>query len=178
MSLSPFEFHPEMIGQGVFIAPNATVLGDVKIGDDSSVWFGAVVRGDTAPIVIGDQSNIQDLCVLHADPGFPCTIGLRVTVGHAAIVHGATVEDEVMIGMRAVVLNGATIGTGSVIGAGCVVPEGMTVPPNSVLMGVPGKVKREVSDKDRERIRHAADHYVRQGQRCAKSYEAKQSQTP
>ncbi len=153
-------FHSELVEATAFIAHNATVLGDVRVGTDASIWFGCVIRGDTEGVRIGAQTNIQDLSVLHADPGCPCILGARVTVGHAAVVHGATVEDDVMIGMRAVVLNGATIGTGSVIAAGCVVPEGLTVPPRSLLMGVPGKVKCETSAAMQARILQAAQHYV------------------
>lgn len=151
---------PELVDQSVFIAPNATVVGDVSIGADSSVWFGSVIRGDAEAIRIGQRTNIQDLCVLHADPGYPCVLGDRVTLGHGAIVHGAEVEDDVMIAMRAVVMNGAKIGTGSIIAVGAVVTEGTIVPPNSVVIGIPGKVRRKATEADHERIRHAADHYV------------------
>ena len=153
-------FRPELVDPSVFIAPGAIVVGDVTLGPNTSVWFNAVLRGDTSSIRVGDGSNIQDTAVLHADPGFPCQIGRDVTVGHAAVVHGATVEDNVLIGIRAVVLNGAQIGSGSVIAAGALVTEGQQVPPNSVVMGVPGKVVAETSEAHREQIRHAADHYV------------------
>jgi carbonic anhydrase/acetyltransferase-like protein (isoleucine patch superfamily) len=151
---------PELIAASAYIAPGAVVLGDVTIGERSSIWFGAVIRGDTAPIRIGECTNVQDGCILHADAGSPCTLGDRVTLGHAAIVHGATVEDDCLIGMRAVVMNGAKIGRGSVVAVGSVVTEGTVVPPGSVVMGQPAKVKREVTDRDTERIRHAAEHYV------------------
>lgn len=158
-------FHRDLVDPTVFIAPTATVLGDVRIGAESSIWFGAVIRGDTESIRIGRQTNIQDVCVLHADPGFPCELGDRVTVGHGAIVHGATVSDDVLIGMRAVVMNGARIGRGSLIAVGSVVLEGTEIPPDSVVMGVPGKVARAANDQDRLRIAHAAAHYVETGQR-------------
>src|ERR1041384_5319740 len=106
---------PDLIDASAYIAPGAVVLGDVTIGSQSSVWFGAVIRGDSAPIRIGRDTNVQDGAIVHADPGFPCTIGNRVTLGHGAIVHGATVEDECLIGMRAVVMNGAKIGRGSIV---------------------------------------------------------------
>jgi carbonic anhydrase/acetyltransferase-like protein (isoleucine patch superfamily) len=154
------QFHPEKIDASAFIALGAVVLGDVTIGSESSVWFGSVIRGDTERIVIGHQSNVQDLSIIHADAGLPCLIGDRVTLGHAAIVHGAIIEADVMIGIRATVLNGARIGSGSIIAAGAVVPEGMHVPPNSLVMGVPAKIKGETSDEHRRRIRHAAEHYV------------------
>jgi carbonic anhydrase/acetyltransferase-like protein (isoleucine patch superfamily) len=154
---------PELIDSSAFIAENAVVLGDVTIGPQSSVWFGVVIRGDTAAIRIGRQTNVQDGCILHADPGFPCTLGDGVTLGHGAIVHGATVEDDCLIGMRAVVMNGARIGRGSIIGVGSVVTEGTVIPPDSVALGQPAKVKRSASDRDRDRIRHAAEHYVAAG---------------
>lgn len=155
-----------LIDPSAFVAPTASVLGDVAIGAESSVWFGAVIRGDTEAIRIGNQTNIQDLCVLHADPGFPCQLGDRVTVGHGAIVHGAVVEDDVMIGMRAVVMNGARIGRGSLIAVGAVVLEGTQIPPDSVVMGMPGKVTRSASDRDRALIVHAAQHYIEAGKRA------------
>ena len=154
------QFRPDLIAPSAFIAPGATVLGDVTIGDESSVWFGAVVRGDCEAIRIGKRTNIQDLCVLHADPGYPCTLGDGVTVGHGAIVHGATVEDDVLIGMKAVVMNGAKIGRGSIVAVGAIVTERTEVPPGSVVMGQPAKVKRAAEERDLVRIRHAAEHYV------------------
>ena len=163
------QFHPEKLAASVYLSPTATVIGDVQVGEHSSVWFGAIVRGDTEAIRIGASTNIQDACVLHADPGFPCLIGDRVTVGHAAIVHGARVEDDVMIGMRAVILNGARIGTGSIIGAGAVVAEGMTIEPNSLVFGVPGKRVRETTEEQRTWIRRAAEHYVDAAQAYATS---------
>lgn len=151
---------PPRIDPTAFIAPGAVVVGDVEILAESSVWFGAVIRGDTDAIRIGRRTNVQDLCVLHADAGFPCHLGDGVTVGHAAIVHGATVEDDALIGMKAVIMNGARIGAGSIVAVGALVTEGTIVPPGSVVMGVPGKVRRSVADRDRERSRHAAEHYV------------------
>ena len=153
-------FQAELVDPTAFIAPGAVVLGDVTIGAESSVWFNAVIRGDTEAIRIGCQTNVQDLCMLHADEGFPCVLGDRVTLGHAAIVHGATVEDDCMIGMRAVVMNGAKIGRGSLVAVGAVVTEGTQVPPDSLVVGVPGKVKRETRERDRQLIEHAARHYV------------------
>ncbi len=158
-------FREELVDPTAWIAPGAVVIGNVTIGAESSIWFHAVIRGDTERIQIGRQTNVQDLCVLHADAGFPCVLGDRVTVGHAAIVHGATVEDDCMIGMRAVVMNGARIGAGSLIAVGAVVTEGTVIPPGSVVMGLPGKVQRAVSEQDRQRIEHAARHYVEQAQR-------------
>lgn len=157
-------FRPQQCHPTTFISPGAVVLGDVTIGEHSSVWFNAVIRGDTERIVIGKETNIQDGCILHADAGFPCTLGDRVTLGHGAIVHGATVEDDVMIGMRAVVMNGARICRGSIVAVGAIVLEEMHVPPGSVVMGTPAVVKREVTERDTARIRHAAEHYVKAGQ--------------
>ena len=151
---------PELIDRAAYVAPTAVVLGDVTIGSESSVWFNAVIRGDAEAIRIGNQTNVQDGCVLHADPGFPCTLADRVTIGHGAIVHGATIEDDVLIGMKAVVMNGARIGRGSIVAVGAIVTEGTQIPPGSVAMGQPAKVKREATERDLERIHHAADHYV------------------
>jgi len=157
---NPFVFRPELVAPTVFIAPGARIVGDVTLAAESSVWFNAVIRGDREAIHIGRHSNVQDLCMLHADPGVPCMLGNRVSVGHAAIVHGAIVEDDVLIGMRAVIMNRARIGTGSIIGVGAVVTEDTVIPPGSIVIGVPGKVKRAAEDRDRERIRHAANYYV------------------
>ncbi|HEV8125004.1 MAG TPA: gamma carbonic anhydrase family protein [Gemmatimonadales bacterium] len=143
-----------------FIAPTATVLGDVTLGAESSIWFGSVLRGDVAKIVIGSQTNIQDGSIVHVDTGFPCTIGQRVGVGHRAIVHGCTIEDECLIGMGSVILNGVHVGSGSVIAAGAVVPEGMRIPPGSLVMGVPGRIVRQVDAELAERIRGTWEHYV------------------
>lgn len=155
-----FEFHPELIERPSFIAPSATVLGHVEIGQESSIWYGAVVRGDSEQVRIGRRTNVQDLCVIHADPGYPCVLGDGVTVGHAAIVHGACVENDVMIGMHAVVMNGARIGEGSIVGVGSVVTEGKEIPPGSVVLGVPAKVARSCSEIDLERVKNASRHYV------------------
>jgi carbonic anhydrase/acetyltransferase-like protein (isoleucine patch superfamily) len=144
----------------VFAAPGARIIGRVRIAAESSVWFGAVIRGDDERIEIGRQTNVQDLCCLHADRGYPCILGDRVSLGHGAIVHGAVVEDDVLIGMRAVVMNGARIGSGSIIAVGAVVTEGTRVPAGSIVMGVPGRVRRAAESRDRQRIEHAAQHYV------------------
>jgi carbonic anhydrase/acetyltransferase-like protein (isoleucine patch superfamily) len=135
-----------------FVAPTASVIGDVTLEAGASVWYGAVVRGDVERISVGAQSNIQDNCTLHADPGFPVTIGARVSVGHNAVVHGATVEDDCLIGMGATVLNGAVIGAGSLVAAQALVPQGMRVPPGSLVAGVPAKVRRELTEEEREGV--------------------------
>ena len=162
------EFHPDLIDDSVFVADNATIRGDVSIAAESSVWFGVVIRGDTEKVVIGNRTNVQDLCIIHADPGLPCRIGDDVTLGHAAIVHGATVEDGAMIGIRAVVLNGAHVGTGAIIGAGAVVTEGQQIPAHSLAVGVPAKVIRKLTEDDQKRMRHTAAHYVK----AAKTYKS------
>jgi carbonic anhydrase/acetyltransferase-like protein (isoleucine patch superfamily) len=152
---------PYKIDASVFIAKTATVVGEVAIGKSSSVWFSAVVRGDIAPVVIGEESNIQDGAVLHVGHGFPCLLGNRVTVGHGAIVHGATVKDDAMIGIGAIVLNGAVVGEGSLVAAGSVVTEDTVIPPGSLVMGIPGRPVRPVTDEQRGYIRTAAENYIR-----------------
>jgi carbonic anhydrase/acetyltransferase-like protein (isoleucine patch superfamily) len=151
-----------LIHPTAFIAPTATVMGDVSLGEDSSVWYGAVLRGDMAPIVVGARSNLQDGTVAHVDEGEPCTIGERVGVGHRVILHGCTVEDECLIGMGSILLNGVWVGRGSVIAAGAVVPEGMRIPPGSLVMGVPGRIVRAVDARLSQRIAETWAHYVEQ----------------
>ncbi|MFI9306414.1 gamma carbonic anhydrase family protein [Streptomyces triculaminicus] len=143
-----------------FTAPTSVVLGDVTLAAGSSVWYHAVLRADCGPIVLGADSNIQDNCTVHVDPGFPVTVGERVTVGHNAVLHGCTVGDDVLIGMGATVLNGATIGTGSLVAAQALVPQGMVVPPGSLVAGVPAKVRRQLTDEEREHIRINAAMYL------------------
>jgi carbonic anhydrase/acetyltransferase-like protein (isoleucine patch superfamily) len=150
------------LAPSVYLAPTASVIGDVEIGEDSSVWYGAVLRGDMAPIVIGGETNLQDGTIVHVDEGLPCTVGRRVGVGHRVILHACVVEDECLIGMGSVLLNGVRIGTGSVIAAGAVIPEGMQVPPRSLVMGVPGRIVRQVDATLAERIRETWSHYVEQ----------------
>jgi carbonic anhydrase/acetyltransferase-like protein (isoleucine patch superfamily) len=140
------------IGTETFVAPTASVIGDVTLQAGASVWYGAVLRGDVERIEVGAQANIQDNCTLHADPGFPVSIGERVSVGHNAVVHGATVGDDCLIGMGATVLNGAVIGAGSLVAAQALVPQGMQVPPGSLVAGVPAKVKRQLTDEEREGV--------------------------
>ena len=149
------------IAASAYIDQSAQVIGDVVVGERSSIWPNVTARGDVNIIRIGDETNIQDNSVLHCDAGaFPLHIGNRVTVGHLVMLHGCTIEDECLIGIGAVVLNGARIGRGSVIAAGAVVPEGAEIPPASMAMGVPAKVKRAVTEDERERFRLNADHYV------------------
>ena len=144
-----------------WVDPTAAIIGDVTIGRLSSVWPNAVLRGDVNKITIGDETNIQDGSVLHVEEAlFELHIGNRVTVGHSVCLHGCVVEDDSLIGIGAIVLNGARIGKGSVIAAGALVPEGMQIPPGSHAMGVPAKVRREVSPQEQERFRINAQHYV------------------
>lgn len=151
-----------MIHPSAFIAPTAAVMGDVTLGAESSVWYGAVVRGDMAPIVIGEQTNLQDGTIVHVDEGVPCQVGARVGVGHRVILHGCTVEDECLIGMGSVLLNGVRVGRGSVVAAGAVIPEGMEIPPGSLVMGVPGRIVRPVDEILARRIAGTWSHYVEQ----------------
>jgi carbonic anhydrase/acetyltransferase-like protein (isoleucine patch superfamily) len=137
-------------------------MGDVTIGEDASVWYHAVVRGDMAPIVIGAQSNIQDGTIVHVDAGVPCTVGQRVAVGHRVVLHGCTVGDDCLIAMGSLLLNRVTIGSGSVVAAGAVVPEGMQVPPRSLVMGVPGRIVRQVDAALAERVAATWAHYVKE----------------
>lgn len=132
-------------GKGTFVAPNATVIGDVTLGENVTILFGAVLRADMAEIFIGDNSNVQDNAVIHESKNHPTIIGKNVSIGHGAVIHGCTIEDNVLIGMGAVILNGAVIGKGSLVGAGALVSEGKIIPENSLVLGVPGKVVREVS---------------------------------
>lgn len=147
-----------------FIAPTATVIGDVTLGDLTNIWFGAVLRGDTDSIQIGDRSNIQDNAVIHADPGFPCTIAADCVVGHSAIVHGATLNHHVLVGMHATVLNGAEIGEYSVIGANALVPQGMKIPPYSLVMGVPAKIVKTLDSSIEDSITHNVLDYANRAQ--------------
>jgi len=157
----PHGGHEPRIDSSAFVAPTATVVGDAELGPESGVFYGAVVRGDRSPVRLGARSNLQDNVVVHSDPGHPCTIGADVSVGHGAVVHGCTVEDEVLIGMNATVLNGAVIGTGSLVAAGAVGLAGTGGPPRSLVAGVPGRVRRELTDEEQEKVRANARTYVR-----------------
>lgn len=139
---------------------DATIVGDVILNENVNVWYGAVIRTEKETIEIGRDSNIQDLTVIHTDHGFPVRIGKRVTIGHRAIVHGCTIEDEVMIGMGAIVMNGAKIGKHSIIGAGALIPEGKIIPENSIVVGCPGKIIHQTSEQQVQSIIENAKHYV------------------
>jgi carbonic anhydrase/acetyltransferase-like protein (isoleucine patch superfamily) len=147
------------IDPDTWIADTAVVIGRVRLAAQVSVWFGAVLRGDGEPIVVGQGSNIQESCTLHTDAGFPLTIGRDVTVGHNVILHGCTIEDGALIGMGATVLNGAVIGAGSLVGAGALVTEGKVIPPGSLVMGAPARVVRPIDEAQRDRLRLSAAHY-------------------
>jgi carbonic anhydrase/acetyltransferase-like protein (isoleucine patch superfamily) len=146
---------------GAFVASNAIVTGDVTLATDVGIWFGCVVRGDDAPLVVGKRTNVQDLTMIHADTGVPNVIGEEVTVGHRCVLHGARIEDRCLIGMGAVLLGGSRIGAESLIAAGAVVKEGFVVPPRSLVAGVPGKILRQLTDAEVEMIRKSADGYVK-----------------
>jgi carbonic anhydrase/acetyltransferase-like protein (isoleucine patch superfamily) len=143
-----------------WVPESAIVLGDVSLGARVSVWPTAVLRGDSDVIVVGDDSNVQDGTVIHADEGIPTHIGMRVGIGHRAIVHGAWIEDDVLIGMGAILLNGSRVGTGSIIAAGAVLTEGKRIPENSLVIGVPGRIVRQTTSAERERIRRTVDAYL------------------
>ena len=153
---------PPSIHPSAFIASTAAVMGDVTLGEESSIWYGAVLRGDMAAIIIGAQTNIQDGSIVHVDTGVPCTIGQRVGVGHRVILHGCTVGDDCLIAMGSVLLNGVRIGAGSVVAAGAVVREGMEVPPGSLVMGVPGRIVRPVDAELSRRAAATWKHYVKE----------------
>ncbi|MFJ1624516.1 gamma carbonic anhydrase family protein [Streptomyces sp. NPDC088190] len=150
---------PDIDGDA-FTAPTSVVIGEVTMAPGSSLWYHAVLRADCGPIVIGADSNIQDNCSVHVDPGFTVTVGERVSVGHNAVLHGCTIEDDVLVGMGSTVLNGARIGAGSLIAAQALVPQGMQVPPGSLVAGVPAKVKRQLTEEELEGIKFNAVGYV------------------
>ena len=155
-------------GKGVYIASTATVIGDVTLGAHSSVWYGAVLRGDINRIVVGHHSNIQDNSVLHIADEYPCLVGNWVTVGHSAIVHACKVGDEVLVGMGAVILDGAVVGRQSIIGARALVTQGMKIPPGSLVLGSPAKVVRKLTPKERAGLKWWAKKYVTNTAYCLK----------
>jgi carbonic anhydrase/acetyltransferase-like protein (isoleucine patch superfamily) len=161
MSSAPELRGPPEVPFSAFVHPRASVCGTVQLGERASVWGGAVIRGDTEQITIGVASNIQDLCMVHADPGVPTLVGARVTVGHRAILHGCRVDDEVLIGMGAILLNRCHVGSGSIVGAGALITEGTVIPPNSLVLGAPGKVVRQTTEAERARILRSSETYQR-----------------
>lgn len=150
-----------------WVAPNAVLLGKVKLEEDASVWFGAVLRGDNELITVGARSNVQDGCVLHTDPGYPLTIGENCTIGHMVMLHGCTIGRGSLIGIGSIIMNGAQIGEECVVGAGALIPEGKIIPPRSMVIGSPGKVVRQLNDEDVERFGGAARRYVENWKRYA-----------
>ncbi len=148
------------VAESAWVAPGAYVIGDVHLGEKSSVWYGAVLRGDTEPISIGARTNVQDGCVLHADPGYPAVVGKGCVVGHNAVVHGCEIGDNCLVGMGATILNGAKIGDGSIVAAGAVVPEGREFPPRSLIVGIPANHIGEVTDEQTADIERGAGEYV------------------
>ena len=156
---------PSYAGEPAFIAHNATVIGDVEIHQDVSIWYNVVIRADNDRVIIGEQSNVQDGSILHIDPGIPLTIGKGVTIGHKVMLHGCTIGDYSLIGINAVVLNGARIGNHCLIGANTLIPENMEIPDGSLVVGSPGKIKRELSDPQKKMLEMSAVHYVRNGQK-------------
>lgn len=159
----PWRGRTPVVARTAFLARNATLIGDVTLADQSSVFYGAVLRADGGTIRLGERSNLQDNVTVHADPGTPTMIGKGVSVGHAAMLHSCIIEDNCLIGMSATVLTGAVIGTGSLVAAGAVVLEGTIIPPNSLVLGMPAKVHRELNAQQMEHVRMNAEHYVEFG---------------
>ena len=160
------DFAPQF-GPGAWAAPSADLIGDVRLGARASVWFGAVLRGDNTPLILGEESNFQDGAVGHSDPGVPLTIGARVTIGHQAILHGCTVHDNCLIGMGARILNGAVIETECIVGAGALITEGKHFERGSVIVGAPARLVRQVTDEERQLLLASAAHYAEEAQRYA-----------
>jgi carbonic anhydrase/acetyltransferase-like protein (isoleucine patch superfamily) len=156
---------PELIGENQFVAHNATVIGSVRLMDHASVWYNVVIRGDNDLITIGPESNVQDGSILHTDPGIKLTLGRGVTVGHKAMLHGCDVGDYTLIGINAVVLNGAKIGKHCLIGANTLIPERMVIPDGSMVIGSPGKIKRELNENQKKMLELSARHYVENASR-------------
>ena len=148
------------VDPAAFIAPNAILVGEIRVGAESSVWYGAVLRGDMEPILVGRRSNVQDGTIVHVDVGMPVTIGDRVSIGHRAVIHGCTIEDGCLVGMGAVVLSGSRVGAGALVAAGALVREGTMVPPGVLIAGVPGRILRELTPEERARVAANSDSYV------------------
>ena len=149
----------------VYVAPGAMIIGDVTIGEESSIWFNSVLRGDLEPIQIGCRTNVQDGAVIHTDKAFPCSIGDDITIGHGAILHGCTISNEALIGMGAILLTGSVIGERAIVAAGALIREGQEILPGSLAVGVPAKVLREVTEGELERAQRGKDDYVERGKR-------------
>lgn len=162
------EREDNMANNSVFIAPGAIVLGDVTLGEDVGIWYHATIRGDRAPIVIGNRSNVQDNAVVHVDANYPVTIGDNVTIGHGAIIHGCEIGDNSLVGMGAIIMNGARIGKNCIVGAGALVTQNTLVPDNSLILGNPAKIKREVTTAELDSNLQNAQVYVEEARECRK----------
>ena len=158
----------QIVGDNYFIADNATLIGSVIIHNDVSIWFNVVIRGDNDPITIGEGTNIQDGAVIHTDEGIPLNIGKGITVGHQAMLHGCTIGDNSLIGIHAVILNNAEIGKNCIIGANCLITQGKVIPDNSMVLGSPGKIVREVNEEEIQELKHSAEHYIQNYKRFNK----------
>ena len=160
MTLSAIDGTAPQLGPGAWAAPSADLIGDVRLGARASVWFGAVLRADNTPIILGEDSNFQDGAIGHSDPGFPLTIGARVTVGHQAILHGCTIADDCLVGMGARILNGAALESECLVGAGALITEGKTFPAGSLIVGSPARAIRQLTEAERRALRVSATHYA------------------
>lgn len=162
------DFTPQVPEEGEYwAAPTASLIGNIRLEKNASIWFGAVLRGDIEQILIGPGSNVQDNCVCHTDKGYPLTLGAGCTVGHGAVLHGCSVGDNSLVGIGATILNGAVIGKNCIIGAHALIPEGKEIPDNSLVVGMPGRVIRKLSEENIEHLRWSSAHYVRQWQKFA-----------
>ena len=169
MPLYAIDGQEPQLDPGAWVAPSADLIGDVRIGRAGSVWFGAVIRADNTPIIIGAESNIQDGAIGHSDPGIPLLIGERVTVGHQAILHGCTIADDCLIGMGARILNGAVLEPECIVGAGALITEGKSFPAGSLIVGSPGRVVRQLTDDEKRALRMSAAHYAEKAARYAEA---------
>ena len=168
MPLYAIDGKQPVVGTDVWVAPSADVIGDAHLADESSVWFGAVIRADNTPIILGARSNIQESAMCHSDPGAPLTIGADCTIGHHALLHGCTIGDNVLIGMGATILNHAVIGDGCIVGANALVTEGKVFEPNSLIVGSPAKAIRTLDEKAAAMLKESARHYVEKGKAYTK----------
>ena len=172
MTLYAIDDSAPQLAPGAWAAPSADLIGDVRLGTRASVWFGAIIRADNTPILVGEESNIQDGAIGHSDPGFPLTIGARVTVGHQAILHGCTIADDCLIGMGARILNGAVLEPECLIGAGALITEGKSFPGGSLIVGSPARAIRQLTDAEKHALRVSAAHYAEKAARYAEALRA------